>query len=72
MNPLFKTHLLNDVGIAKARAIAEAFDKLTTTLEVETAGGDPRCLALMRTNLEQAGFYSKKAMAVLPENQKVE
>lgn len=66
MNPMFKTHLLNEAGIAKAKALAEAFDDLANKLPT---GGDPRCLAVARTHLETACFFAKKALAIQPENQ---
>jgi len=69
MDPLFATHLLNDFGITQARQISAAFEALLKTFPLQ---GDPRCLALARTNLETACFYAKKAMAMVPENQKKE
>lgn len=65
MNAMFRTHLLNDTGIAKAKAISDAFERLAELLPA----GEPRCMAVARTHLETACFYSKKAIAVLPENQ---
>lgn len=64
-NPMFRTHILNAAGIAKAKAIGEAFDALVAALPV----GEPRCGALVRTHLETACFFAKKAIATLPENQ---
>lgn len=72
----FEVHLLNAEGIKKANEIALAFDALLTQLEdlcSETAVRSPingREMAIVRTDLERASFFAKKAMAILPENQK--
>lgn len=69
MNNLFQVHILNDVGIEKAKKIAICFDDLLVDLE-QTCGVDGREMAIVRTNLEQACFFAKKAMANRVENQK--
>jgi len=83
MHHEFEVHLLNDEGIAKAKALAVAFDELLTKIEKLSLrppeqGGitlpghfiNGREMAIVRTHLEIASFFAKKAMAVLPENQK--
>ena len=65
MNPMFRTHLLNEKGVAVAKSISEAFEQLL----VDLPAGEPRCMALVKTHLETACFYAKKGIAVLPENQ---
>jgi hypothetical protein len=67
MNKEFEVHMLNEVGRAKATAIAEAFnDCLTALLSVNP---DPsREMSLARTKLEEACFFAKKAMASKTEN----
>ena len=61
MNKEFTVHMLNDQGKAKAAEIAQAFDDcLERLLKVCPAG---RELALVRTKLEEASFFAKKAMA---------
>ena len=64
----FQAHLLNEQGIAKAKKIAQIFTTLLNEVE-ETSGKDGREMALVRTQLEQAAFFAKKAMAQRPENQ---
>lgn len=68
MDPLFEVHILNLAGAKKAKTIAEKFDTILTELTpiIGIAGRYP---ALVRTKLEEAAFFAKKAMAILPENQ---
>lgn len=69
MKKEFETHRLNETGMKKARAIGEAFEELLVEMEGATEGGDQRCMAIMRTKLEEACFFAKKAMACDPANQ---
>jgi hypothetical protein len=64
----FATHNLNESGRTKAVSIARAFDTCLARLE-ELAGADGREMALVRTKLEEASFFAKKAMAKRTENQ---
>lgn len=66
MNKEFAVHMLNDGGRAKAQAIAQAFDGCLEALAVLCPPG--REMALVRTKLEEACFFAKKAMASAPEN----
>lgn len=71
MNPLFQVHLLNDDGVNKAKAMAQNFSALVD--ELETILGDgikTREFSIVKTKLEEAAFFAKKAMANQPENQK--
>lgn len=61
MNKEFTVHLLNEGGKAKAIQIAEAFDTCLTSLTSLCPTG--RELAIVRTKLEEACFFAKKAMA---------
>ncbi len=76
MHQEFEVHILNDGGIEKAKRLAELFDNLLTEVETmclvpgQGAGSNARQMAIVRTKLEEASFFSKKAMAVLPENQR--
>lgn len=65
----FKVHILNDNGIDKARRLAEDFSTLLNSVE-HLCGAEGREMAIVRTKLEEASFFAKKAMASLPENQK--
>lgn len=75
MNKEFAVHMLNDGGKDKAKAIAAAFDHLVdllttpATLDDQTVICPPgRETAIMRTKLEEACFFAKKAMASAPGN----
>ena len=71
MNPLFQVHALNDDGMNKAKAIAEDFSNLVSKLEAILGDGvKSREFSLVKTKLEEAAFFAKKAMAVQAENQK--
>ena len=75
----FQVHLLNDEGIAKARELAGKFSTLLNDLE-QLAACQPgqrdspngREMALVRTHLQDAAFWAKRAIAVHPANQKAE
>lgn len=68
INNEFKVHILNEDGIAKAKEIAAIFDyclnKLTTLCPAS------REFSIVKTKLEEASFFAKKAMAQSAENQK--
>jgi len=64
----FTMHLLNPEGIAKARLIAEVMTDTLNRLE-ELCGTSSREMAIVRTKMEEAAFFAKKAMAVNPNNQ---
>lgn len=61
MHREFTFHRLNDVGIAKAQQIAQAYDALLSSLLQTCPEG--RELALARTKLEESCFFAKKAVA---------
>jgi len=67
MDSLFKVHLLNDQGKRHAHLIADQFDMLLTYLESVCPTG--REMSIVRTKLEEASFFAKKAMASKVENQ---
>jgi len=71
MNPLFQVHTLNDDGINKARAMAEDFSALVSKLQIILGDGGvkSREFSLVKTKLEEAAFFAKKAMANQLENQ---
>lgn len=63
----FKVHSLNTLGQQKATTISEAMADLLSKLE-DICGSEGREIALVRTHMEMAGFYAKKAMALQAEN----
>lgn len=70
----FKVHKLNSAGLDKAAELAAAFSELLNVVEAECSPKEPRGpggreLALVRTHLELASFYAKRAMAIQPKNQ---
>ena len=68
MNEAFRVHMLNDTGKEKARKIAESFDRLLSEVE-DVCSPSGREIAIVRTKLEEACFFAKKAMANRPQNQ---
>jgi hypothetical protein len=61
-------HLLHEEGIQKALFLARIFSDALDGIE-KIAGSDGRDMAIVRTKLEEASFYAKRAVAVRPENQ---
>lgn len=83
INSEFAVHILNDEGIEKAKQLAASFDSFLEQLKKlclhdQNRGGillagnayNGREFAIVRTKLEEASFFAKKALAMLPENQK--
>jgi hypothetical protein len=65
---MFKFHRLNTEGAVKATRIQHLFEATVGALE-EIIGTDNREMSLVRTKLEEACFFAKKAMAVQKLNQ---
>ncbi len=68
---LFRSHLLNGLGLSKCRVIGDGFLNLLQTVEI-AAGKDAsygRYMAICRSKMEEACFYAKKAIACNPMNQ---
>lgn len=63
MNREFKVHMLTEEGKGKAREIAKIFDTCLTQLSEVTTAPECRYTKLVRTKLEEACFFAKKAMA---------
>ncbi len=61
MNREFKVHMLNEGGKIKAGEIAQAFDVCLDELTRLCPEG--RELSIVKTKLEEACFFAKKAMA---------
>lgn len=68
MRKEFTKSLLNVTGCEKMNAAAEVLSGALDKLE-EIAGADGREMALVRTKLEEAGFYVTRSIALRPENQ---
>ena len=68
IDQLFDVHMLNSEGKAAAKCIAVDFTVLLRSLE-ETCGKDGREMAVVRTKLQEAAFFAKRAMAVQPRYQ---
>lgn len=64
----FAVHRLNQVGLGRAAEVAGVFEGLLLGLEA-VCGAEGREMAIVRTKLEEACFFAKKALAVRPENQ---
>ena len=64
----FTVHKLTDVGFEKATTVAKTFETALDKIE-ELVGGDGREMAIVRTKMEEACFFAKKALASRPENQ---
>lgn len=68
VDPLFEFHKLNEQGQTNAIDIANAFNDLLETLK-EFCPNNSREFSIVKTKLEEACFFAKKAMAMQPNNQ---
>jgi len=68
VNPLFEVHMLNEQGKGLAKSLAGEFHGFLSSIE-GMCGTEGREMAIVRTKLEEACFFAKKAMANKPENQ---
>lgn len=66
-NKEFRTHKLNEQGIERASLIADLYDELLEELKLLCR--DCREFSVVKTKLEEACFFTKKAMASDIENQ---
>lgn len=67
LRPEFAVYNLTEKGLTAAAVIGVTFDDFLNDLEV-LCGTDGRHMALVRTKLEEACFFAKKAMAERPGN----
>ena len=67
ISSLFQFHRLNEAGVHKGEMIAESFDILLNDLRKWCPEG--REFAIVKTKLEEASFFAKKAMAQDTDNQ---
>ena len=68
INPEFTVHLLNDDGISKAKQLATEFNNILEYLKTVCPQG--REFSIVKTKLEEACFFAKKAVAGDPINHK--
>lgn len=64
MRQEFRVHKLSDEGLTKTGLLADSFSDLLDRIE-DLCGKD----AIVRTKLEEACFFAKKALASKKENQ---
>lgn len=67
MGDEFKVHRLNEDGLRKAEALADAFSQCLETVEKLVPPGRERSLVV--TKMQEACFFAKRGIAVNPENQ---
>ncbi len=67
VDSLFEVHRLNDDGMKCAEEIAAAFNDCLSRLRGLCAEG--REFSLVKTKLEEAAFFAKKAMSTQPRYQ---
>lgn len=63
----FQVHMLNSVGIAKAKQLAELFSTLLDDIEKIVPAG--REMSLVITKLQEASFFAKRGIATDTANQ---
>ena len=68
IDPIFQVHKLNEKGLARAFDIASAFNNLLVTLGA-LGLGTGREFSIVKTKLEEACFFARKALANQPDNQ---
>lgn len=67
---MFESHKLNEQGLRHARLIGEEFQDLLDRLGLRLDKNfGQREFAIVRTKLEEACFFAKRAMALDPANQ---
>ncbi len=59
---------LNELGISRATEVARFFSTLLDSLESITPGNG-RSMAIVRTKLQEASYFAKRAVAEQTENQ---
>ena len=71
VDPLFRVHRLNGEGLHKAGEIAKSFNGLLEELRL-LCPESTREFSIVKTKLEEACFFAKKAVANVAENQEPE
>jgi hypothetical protein len=67
-NNLFMVHRLNEDGMKKADRISDIFEKAYNDLST-VCTIDSREFKIVQQKLEEACFFAKKSMAMVPKNQ---
>jgi hypothetical protein len=63
----FQVHRLNAAGMAKAQLLGEVFSEALN--QIDKIVPDGRELSLVKTKLQEASFFAKRAIAMHPFNQ---
>lgn len=71
-NNEFSVHELNGLGMNKAEVIRDTFDIFLNNLKDIILDQNTREFSIVKTKLEEACFFAKKAIAVNPDNQLIE
>ena len=66
----FKVHRLNEDGMTEAQLLAEEFSTFLDGVE-KICGAGGREMAIVRTKLQEASFFAKRALAEKPEYQEL-
>lgn len=64
---MFEVHKLNEQGMELAGKLQRLFGQFLSEVE-GISGAEGREMAIVRTHLETASFYAKRAMAMKSEN----
>jgi len=64
---MFDVHVLNEKGIEKARRLQSKFEAFLQDIE-DVCGAEGREMSIVRTKLQEASFFAKRAMAMDPKN----
>jgi hypothetical protein len=67
IRPEFQVHILNASGLGKASALQDIFTDALNKIEALVPPTRERSLVV--TKLQEACFFAKRAIAILPENQ---
>lgn len=68
IRPEFTVHKLNADGLHMAAQVAKVLSCALNDLEA-VCGTDGREMAVVRTKLQEAGFFAKRAVAMRPDLQ---
>lgn len=68
IRPEFTVHRLNAAGLSFAEQVAQVMSRTLNELET-LCGAGSREMAIVRTKLQEASFFAKRAVAERPEFQ---